>query len=424
MFSDYREFAEKNPVLLSDASHKVRGTFRLSGTNVTIANTIRRAIISDAPSVAFRTEPAEKSDVVISVNTTPLVNEMIALRIGLIPISADPLSFDPDAYEFVLEKENTTTEIVDVTASDFKVYKRNVDNPMEEPVQVPTEQFFPPDPITKETVLITRLRPRWNPNAPYEGIKLRAKASISTGNENVRWSPTSQCSYAYTMVEPSDEATIEKVFNEWLSKNKKVNPEVPIEKDDPLWREFKTMEIQRCYYKDPKTGEPNDFTFFVESVGVQTVPFIVDAGIASLIGLMQRYNSLDAELPTNVRLQQGDARFPCIDVYFMDEGHTLGNLLATYLSHFNIESYENADSTEERADPRLSYVGYKIPHPLRNEMYIRIAMHKDTEDGRGTMEDDIETLKNGARLALAGACKQLGEQFRVMRAGWKTLTQS
>ncbi len=422
MFSDYREFAEKNPVLLSDAGHKLRGTFRLSGTNVTIANTIRRAIISDAPSVAFRTEPAEKSDVVISVNTTPLVNEMIALRIGLIPISVDPLAFDPDAYEFVLEKENTTTEIMDVTASDFKVYKRNVDNPAEEPVQVPTEEFFPPDPITKETALITRLRPRWNPNAPYEGIKLRAKASISTGNENVRWSPTSQCSYAYTMVDPADEETITRVFNEWLSKNKKVDPTVPIEKDDPLWREFKTMEIQRCYYKDPKTGEPNDFTFFVESVGVQTVPFIVDAGLSSLIALMLRYNALDAELPTNVRLQQGDARFPCIDVYFTDEGHTLGNLLATYLSHFNIESYE--DGVEERADPRLSYVGYKIPHPLRKEMYIRIAMHKEMEGGQAGMEDDIETLKNGARLALAGACRQLGEQFKTMRAGWKTLTQS
>jgi DNA-directed RNA polymerase subunit L len=136
---------------------------------------------------------------------------------------------------------------------------------------------------------------------------------------------------------------------------------------------------------------------------------------------MQRYNSIDADMPSNVRLQQGDARFPCIDVYFMDEGHTLGNLLTTYLSQHHIESYDDG-STDERSDPRLSYVGYKIPHPLRHEMYIRIAMHKDTEDGKGTMEDDIEILKNGARLALANASKQLGEEFKKMREGWKTLT--
>jgi len=419
MFSDYVEFAEKNPTLLSSDEHKLRASFRLKNTNVTIANTLRRAIISDAPSVAFRTEPADKSDVVISVNTTPLVNEMIALRIGLIPINADPLTFDPEAYEFVLDMENRENEIIDVTASNFKVYKRNEENPLDEPVQVPTETFFPPDPITKETALITRLRPRWNPTAPYERLALRAKASISSGQENVRWSPTSQCSYAYTMVDkdsdnPEVQEYIRRVFNAWLKDTKKIsNPDAPelIEQIATFRREFDTMEIQRCYFKDAK-GEANDFTFFIESVGILTVPTIVDAGLASIIALMERYSSLDAELPDNIRLQQGDARFPCIDVYFEHEGHTLGNLLSTYLTENNIEAM---------GDPRLSYVGYKIPHPLRPEMFVRIALQKVLEDGATGMEDDIETLKTGARLAIAQACKFLGEQFKGMREAWKTL---
>jgi DNA-directed RNA polymerase alpha subunit/DNA-directed RNA polymerase subunit L len=425
MFSAYQEFDKQNPDLLSGNGHKLRAQFRLSDTNVTIANTIRRAIISNTPSVAFRTEPAEKSEVHISGNTTPLVNEMLALRIGLIPICANPREFDADAYEFELTKENTTADIIDVTASDFVVYKKNPDNPMQPREQVDTELFFPPDPITKQTALITRLRPRWNPNAPYEHIKLTARASVSTGKENVRWSPTSQCSYEYTMVDfaskdPAVQEYIDRVFNEWKTKNKKVKEDADEKTIEALKREFATMEIQRCYFKDEK-GEPNDFTFYVESVGVQPVPAIVDAGIESLIALMETYKEVNVALPKNVRVQQGDARFPCVDLYFTGEDHTFGNLLTTYLSKHHIESYDNADS--DQAAPRLSYVGYKIPHPLRNEMYIRISLHKLTADGRDGMEDNIETLENGARLAIANACEQLGAQFTAMREGWNKLTQ-
>jgi len=91
MFSDY---VELGPTLFNPALGKIRATFKLNA-NVTIANTIRRAIISSTPAVAFRTEPAETSEMSISVNTTPLVNEIISHRIGMIPISADVATFDP-----------------------------------------------------------------------------------------------------------------------------------------------------------------------------------------------------------------------------------------------------------------------------------------------------------------------------------------
>jgi len=428
MFSDYVQLDQKNPSLLANPEQKLRSTFRLSKTNVTIANTLRRAIISDAPSVAFRTEPAEKSDVVISVNTTPLVNEMIALRIGLIPINADPMTFNSDEYEFELDKQNNGTEIIDVTASDFKVYKHNPENPLER-ISVPTESFFPPDPITKETVLITRLRPKWNPTAPAERISLKAKATVSSGRENVRWSPTSQCSYEYTRLDkyPQDESIqnyIQETLHAWLKLNKKIvdpkNPKNDDEKKkiDMFTREFHTMEVQRCYFKDPKTQEPNDFTFFVESVGVQPVPQIVDAGLSSIIALVERYQNLDTEMPSTMRLQQGDARFPCIDVFFTHEDHTLGNLLSTYLEEHNVK---NMDEMQSEDEPTLTYVGYKIPHPLRPEMFVRIALAKLKDNIVVGAEEDIETLKAGARYAVANACRKLRDIFQSMRQEWNKL---
>lgn len=400
MFSNYSEFG---PALLGDPANRIHGEFRLSNTNVTIANILRRAILVQTPSVAFRTEPAEKSDVVITVNTTPLVNEMIAHRIGMIPIRADPVTFDPNQYEFILDKENNTKAMVDVHASDFKVLKKNPDNLLEAPLEVPTADFFPPDPITGDTVLITRLRPQWNPTAPNERIQLKAKASVSTGTENIRWSPVSQCSYEYTR--DSDKEHLAEVFNTWLSMNKKIDDvtTIPEERRAELEREFNTMEIQRCYLKDAR-AEPNDFTFHVESVGVQSVQMIVKTGIAACEAMVTRYQDLDGTLPASVRVQQGDSRFQSIDVIFQNETHSLGNLLETYLAeHF-------MDGKEE---PIITYVGYKVPHPLRPEMFIRVGISKDVTDP--------EIQKQSARLVVASACRKMKTEFRALGAAWMAL---
>lgn len=400
MFSEY---AESGAQLLGDSTHHLNAQFRFSNTNVTIANTLRRAILTLTPSVGFRTEPYEKSDVVITTNTTPLVNEMVAHRIGMIPIKANPLEFDPSLFEFVLDKENNTKELMDVRASDFKIYMKNPENPLDAPLEVPTANFFPPDPITGETVLITRLRPQWNPSAPNERISLKARASISTGAENIRWSPVSQASYEYTS--DSTPENVEKVFTSWLALNKKIADPSTLDptRRDELLREFNTMEVQRCYLKNER-GEPNDFTFHVESIGVQPIPDVVRSGIASCEALVTKYQDLDGTLPDTVRVQQGDSRFPSIDVIFQNESHSLGNLLETVLVERHIDG---------EAEPKVSYAGYKVPHPLRAEMYVRIGMREEVTDP--------EIQKQTARLVVANACRFLKDEFRRIQSSWTAL---
>lgn len=404
MFSTYQE---SGPALFRDAVHKLQASFRLSNSNETIANTIRRSILSLTPSVGFRTEPYEKSDVLITTNTTPLVNEMLAHRVGMIPICVtDIAKFDPSQYEFVIDKENDTKEIMDVRASDFKVFMKNPQNPLDEPVQLPTEEYFPPDPITKDTVLITRLRPQWNPTAPNERLVLKAKASISVGAENIRWSPVSQISYEYTR--DDDEEHMKEVFDAWLLNTKKIadRSQLAAERADELHREFNTMEIQRCYLKNER-GEPYDFTFYIESVGVQPNPMIVKNGLAACEGLVSKYVDMDQYVPDNVTLRSGDSRFPSIDVVFQNEGHTLGNLLQTYL----VNNHIDADHPV-----KIVSAGYKIPHPLRSEMFVRIGMPEDATDP--------ETQKNLARQAIATVCRTLKDEFRALTASWATLTES
>jgi DNA-directed RNA polymerase subunit D len=400
MFHDYKEHG---PALLANADRKTCATFRLFPSNTTIANTLRRQILVDTPTVSFRTEPAEESEVLIEANTTPLMNEMLAHRIGMIPIYADPHNFDPDSYTFVIEKENDSKgkdkKLMDVRASDFQVFQKDPADPLGLGIRVPTEQFFPPDPITGDTCLITRLRAQWNPAAVNERLVLKAKASISTGTENIRWSPVCQCSFENTLDENPEKA--EKMFREWLSVNKKI-PDVDTlvpERQAELRREYTTMEIQRCFRVDEK-GEPNDFTFHLESVGVRSIPDCVADGIRATVDKLTKYQDIDNDLPPNVTVRTGDTQFPSVDIWFQEEEHTLGNLLQHYLVERHVEGLDH---------PAITYAGYKVPHPLKKEMYVRVGVN---------VEGGAEAEATEARLAVAKVMRYLKEHFQSMLTQW------
>ena len=414
MSSRFLEYVESGPPLLDTSSktkmHKLNASFRFTNTNVTIANTVRREILNHTPSVGFRTEPYDKSEVEILINTTPLVNEMVAHRIGMIPICADPNTFNPSLYEFKLDKENKTNEMMDIHASDIQVFMRNPDNALENPTELNSKEFFPPDPITGDTVLITRLRPQWNPTAKYERLQFKAKASISTGKENSRWSPVCQVSYEYTP--NKDPAHVHEVFVNWLNANKKIENvnALMTEKRDELLREFHTMEVQRCYMRNDK-NEPYDFTFHIESVGVQSVPQIVLAGLKACEQLVGKYSDADTALPPNMVVQVGDSRFASIDIILQNENHTLGNLLETYVVENHIDGSEQ---------PKINYAGYKVPHPLRPEMFLRLdtRTQKEVEDNI-TVEKE-EQMKR-AQNVFANACRKLANEFRTLQTEWMQL---
>jgi DNA-directed RNA polymerase subunit L len=408
-FLHYAEPADAPPLFRSSA--KIAATFRLQNVNVTIANTIRRILLSRTKSVGFRTEPYNKSDVEIRINTTPLVNEMIAHRIGMIPIVADPDTFDPADYEFHLDVENNTKERMDVRTSDFRVLKRSKQSLDKAEDVTDKTNFFAPDPITGDTILITRLRPQWNPSAPNERLSLRAKATISNGKENIRFSPCTQVSYEYT---PNpDPAHIQEVFLRWLQTNKKIHDptSLPPEKQGELKREFDTMEIQRCYLRNAK-GDPNDFTFHLESVGVQSIPEIVKHGLQACQALVDAYTHVDTVLPDNVVFQSGDSRFPSVDVIFQHEDHTLGNLLETYIVEHHIDGNES---------PKINYVGYKVPHPLRPEMFVRLDT-RTAEEVAAETNVPLEERIARAQQVIAKSCRKLKVEFEELENEWAIRT--
>ena len=251
--------------------------FTLAPTQVSYANTLRRAIITEVETVAFRSEIKEDgttSDVLISKNSTPMSNEMLAHRLGLVPVHvADPLNWSPEDYTFKLDVTNDSSDPLDVVASDIRVYKDR--GPEEEPLLVPSVEFFHPDPVTHDTCLLAVLKGRTGTQEP-ESVSLTAKATVGTGRENAAFMPvTSRCSYGYTL--DTNEERKKEVFTAWLQTSKKVNPselESNAVRKGELEREFATMQQQRCFLKDA-AGEPYSFDFIVESVGVLTPVYCV-----------------------------------------------------------------------------------------------------------------------------------------------------
>ena len=142
-------------------------------------------------------------------------------------------------------------------------------------------------------------------------------------------------------------------------------------------------------------------------MGTQPIPFIVSNALLACEALVRKYEDMDATLPKNVVVRQGDARFPCVDIVFTNESHTLGNLLETYLVENHIDGDEQ---------PRITYAGYKVPHPLRPEMFVRIGV--ETDGG------DTEQEQRIARLAIATVCRRLRDEFRNAQASWKGLLVS
>jgi DNA-directed RNA polymerase subunit L len=366
-------------------------TFRLSPTNHSYANTLVRLCKTAVEVVGFRADMNDKgdtTDVTIQANSTPMTNEMLAHRVGLVPVFCEtPTKWDPEQYKFVLDVSNTTKDFRDVYASDFRVLEKKGDDY----VDVPSSRFFAAHPVSGETSLIAVLKPQM-PGAKPEEIHLEARATVGVGRENARFNPTSQCAYGYSL--DKDPEHLKKVFDDWLGRAKMLNPsaiEQDAEKKAILLREFNTLEVNRCYLKNDK-GEAYSFDFTVESVGTLTPEYIVARACEAGVEMCERYTS--EALSGDVVVQFADCKLFAYDFIFQKQDHTLGNLITTWLDANLVGNGE------------ITYAGYDIPHPLRDEMVIRIGV-----DG----QENQETV---ARKALRDAMTACATMFRSWRSEW------
>ena len=400
--------------------HKIE--FTLSPIHVSYANTLRRLILTGIETVAFRSDmtlTGTTTDVLVAQNDTPMTNEMLADRIGLVPIHVkEPLIWEKDKYVFTLNvtgKEDRTTY---VTASDFKIkevkdvsqfevvneqedeQKHEVDQEQDEKKggadkneyerEIASDELFIPNALTRQTSLIAILQP----SNPPQKLNIIAKASIGTGREHARFSPVSQCSYEYSL--DSNEERIEQMFTTWLSVAKKIdNIDKTSEKYNTVWREFNTMQIKRCYLMNEKQ-QPYSYDFTIETIGTLPIKYIVSRACDVGENLCNRYVNIDTIVnDKDITVSAASSRIIGFDFLIRGQDHTLGNLLQTWLVDNHIEGV---------SVPKITYAGYSVPHPLRDEIILRIGV----EDGK----------EETARKALAATARGCALMFRQMRESW------
>jgi len=369
-----------------------RCTFTLTPVHVAYANTLRRLLMTGVETIAFRADMKNgtTTDVRVKVNDTPMTNEMLAHRIGLLPIHVElPLLFKAENYIFTLNATADKDSIRDVTCKDFVIEEPAGEG--KDPIVHEWDTFFPPHPITRDTYLIATLPPG------DAKIELTAVPSVGTGRENARFQPTSQCSYTYTL-NPDPEAR-KAHFMAWMRDAKKQDVASLEESRRTLYeREFNTMEIAKVYLKDAK-GEPYSYDFVVESVGPLKIPYMVRRACDVGESMMGKYVNLDTEtgeLPEELTIIPSESRVIGFDFILVGHDHTFGNMIQTFLEQNHMDVAEGSDLV------KISYVGYAVPHPLRDELVVRIGV----------------TSRALALKAFAQACKGCVKIFRDLRAAW------
>ena len=153
--------------------------FTLSNLNVSLANALRRIILSEIPCVVFRTETYKDNQCTIHKNTSRLHNEIIKQRLSCIPIhmSFDKIQTLPGKYFIEVNVKNDGNEIMFVTTEDFVV--KNKMTPDREIDKTEIRKIFPPDQLTNEFIDFVRLRPKISDSIPGEELHLTCEFSIS-----------------------------------------------------------------------------------------------------------------------------------------------------------------------------------------------------------------------------------------------------
>jgi DNA-directed RNA polymerases I and III subunit RPAC1 len=368
---------------------KTHVEFDLENVHHSLANAIRRCIISKVPTVGFRTEPYQKCQVKVLVNDSPLHNQFLTHRIAMLPINYKRVEkYDEDEFQYEINEFNDTNVIKDITTEHIKVKKLATNKYLS---YDEVKHLFPPDPLTGDYPIITKLRPKYYTplklntevmnqiNSNYEKktnetvkLHVEARACVSNGSENGHFEPSARSNYINKVDEEKARIAEEKYVLQEQEKEKlhELTPS-PREK---LIQKFRICEKYRYFHVNDK-DEPNKFTFFIESVGVipplvifhQAIKIVIDKINLFVSNLINKNKSV-IEIKPSVQLNNG------YDILVLNEDHTLGYLLQNYLSMLY------ADYTLPEKERTLKHIGYKQPHPLDNYIKFTIQGKNDSID--------------------------------------------
>ena len=321
-------------------------SFTLSGVNVSMANAIRRTILSDVPLVIFKTAPYESSKANIMVNTSRLNNEILKQRLSCIPIHIASIDMLKD-HIMEVDMTNDTDTIMYVTSGDFKIKNQTTGEYIKERE---LRDIFPPCEIGGYFIDFARLRPKISDDLPGEKLSLTCEFSVGTAKDDNMFNAVSTCAYGYTLDKIKIEEELGKHMQVWKDKGLDKSA---IEFEVKNWRLLDGMRI----------AKRDSFDFTIETIGVYPNRELVQKACAILI---DKLNNLSTLIDTDeLDIIPSENTLPnSFDIILKDEDYTIGKMMEYVIYSKFFEELKI-----------LSYCGFKKMHPHDNDSIIRVAYH-------------------------------------------------
>ena len=161
--------------VLEHSDHKL--VFVVDEISVEMANSLRRIIMSEIPVMAI-------DEVIILKNDSPLYDEIIAHRLGMIPLTTDleayklPRDCDCGGYGCALCQVSLTCEVTNTTNTPLEVYSGDLKS--NDPQIIPVNPKIPIVKIDKNNQLI-----------------IEAYAILGKSKDHVKWQPVSNIFYRF-----------------------------------------------------------------------------------------------------------------------------------------------------------------------------------------------------------------------------------
>jgi len=322
--------------------------FTLENANVSVANALRRVILSDIETVVFNTD---NDNIEIFENTTRFHNEILKQRLGSIPVHIK----DSEGIENLLVELNTNNEsdgILYVTTKDFVI--KDIANDKYLTVDA-VKKIFPSNKLTNEFILFTRLKPKISNDIPGESINLKVKFKVGTAKEDGMYNVVSTCAYGNTPDKVEQHNRWQDISEELETKGLS---ESKIEYQRKDWY---TLQAKRYYIKD-------SFDFKVETIGVFTNVEIMNKACDNIIRRLNKIKKKAEDENLSLDLK-ATAMQASADIKLVGEDYTIGKVIE-YILHE--EFYKKSG--------QLSYVGFIKKHPHDTNSIIRIAFSEDGAD--------------------------------------------
>jgi DNA-directed RNA polymerase subunit L len=327
-------------------------SFTLSGVDTSVANAIRRTIMSDIQTIVFRTF-GEENNVVFTANTGRLNNEILSQRLGCIPIHVLPNDEEYTANDglkdllVVVNEENTTDVVRTITTKDFKIKRISTDEFLSEDK---CRDFFKPfiAPNGKEYFIeFCRLRPRISDEIPGEKLAFTCPFSYGTASENNMYNIVGTCAYGCTVDEARAEEVLARQKQEWQKAG------LVVEREATNWE---LLEKKRIIV-------PNSFDFIIGTLGPIPNGLIM---VVACNRLKRRFEEIIQTID-NDSMKSEMINDLSVDYTLENNDYTVGCVL----NHLLFTNYFTKEKT-------LQYCGFKKIHPHDTHSIIRM-MFKDTD---------------------------------------------